>query len=161
MLSGIVIEVNPVQELKALVPILVTLLGMVIEVSPEQPPKAEPPMLVTLLGMVIEVNLEQPEKVPSPMVVTLSGIFTLNKLVQLAKDACMFVTLLEIVALVKLLAFINAYVILVHNSPISALTVFPIYRPVAFGFKSPLPSSSTTEPSMSVNLQKNGGGGGL
>ena len=35
---------------------LVTLSGMVIEVKPLQPEKAHSPMLVTLSGMVIEVK---------------------------------------------------------------------------------------------------------
>ena len=41
---------------------LVTLSGMVIEVKPLQPRKAPSPMLVTLSGMVIEVKPLQPEK---------------------------------------------------------------------------------------------------
>ena len=38
---------------------LVTLLGMVIEVKPVQPLKAKSPILVTLLGMVIDVKFWQ------------------------------------------------------------------------------------------------------
>ena len=41
---------------------LVTLSGMVIEVKPVQLEKAPLPMLVTLSGMVIEVKLLQPAK---------------------------------------------------------------------------------------------------
>ena len=55
-LSGMVIEVSPLQSEKALSPILVTLSGMVIEVSPLQSEKALSPILVTLSGMVIEVS---------------------------------------------------------------------------------------------------------
>ena len=43
---------------------LSTLSGMAIEVKPLQPEKAELPMLVTLSGMVIEVKPLQPEKAP-------------------------------------------------------------------------------------------------
>jgi hypothetical protein len=39
---------------------LVTLSGMVIEVKPVQPEKAEAPILVTLSGIVIEVKPVQP-----------------------------------------------------------------------------------------------------
>jgi hypothetical protein len=46
-LFGMVIEVRPLQPLKAEVPILVTLFGMVIEVRPLQPLKAEVPILIT------------------------------------------------------------------------------------------------------------------
>ena len=45
--------------MKALPPILVTLLGMVTEVKEVQPSKAQLPILVTLLGMVTEVKEEQ------------------------------------------------------------------------------------------------------
>ena len=38
---------------------LVTLSGIVIEVKPVQPSNAESPMLVTLLGSVIEINPAQ------------------------------------------------------------------------------------------------------
>ena len=41
---------------KALLPIVVTLLGMVTEVRELQPLKASPPIVVTLLGMFTEVR---------------------------------------------------------------------------------------------------------
>lgn len=41
---------------------LVTLSGMVIDVNPVQPEKAELPMLVTLSGMVMAVKPMQSEK---------------------------------------------------------------------------------------------------
>ena len=47
-LSGMVIDVKPVQSQKAPYPMLVTLSGMVIEISPLQTAKAHSPMLVTL-----------------------------------------------------------------------------------------------------------------
>ena len=53
---------------------LVTLSGIVIEVKPVQSKNAESPMLVTLSGIVIEVKLVQPRNAESPMLVTLSGI---------------------------------------------------------------------------------------
>ena len=40
---------------------LITLSGIVIEVKPVQPENAEPPILVTLSGIVIEVKPVQPE----------------------------------------------------------------------------------------------------
>ena len=39
---------------------LVTLSGMMMDVKPVQPEKAESPMLVTLSGMVTDVNPVQP-----------------------------------------------------------------------------------------------------
>ncbi len=51
-------------------PMLVTLLGMVMEVKPLQFLKAELPMYVTLLGMVMEVKPLQEEKAYWPMDVT-------------------------------------------------------------------------------------------
>ena len=45
---------------KALLPIVVTLLGMVTEVRELQPLKASPPIVITLLGMVTEVRELQP-----------------------------------------------------------------------------------------------------
>ena len=57
--SSTTIEVKPEQPLKALSPMLVTLLGIVTEVKPEQKKKAALPMLVTLLGIVTEVKPEQ------------------------------------------------------------------------------------------------------
>jgi len=53
-------EVRALQPLKALLPILVTLLGIVTEVRAEQPEKVFSPILVTLLEMVIEVREVQP-----------------------------------------------------------------------------------------------------
>ena len=41
---------------------LVTLSGMVIDVKPLQPEKADCPMLITLSGMVMDVKPLQPEK---------------------------------------------------------------------------------------------------
>ena len=41
---------------------LVTLSGIVMDVKPVQPSKAEPPMLVTLSGMVMDVKPAQPQK---------------------------------------------------------------------------------------------------
>ncbi len=46
---------------KALLPIVVTLLGMVTEVRDLQSSKALPPIFVTLLGMVTEVSALQEE----------------------------------------------------------------------------------------------------
>ena len=54
------IEVKPLQALKALLPMDVTLLGMVMEVKPQQFAKAKSPIFTTLLGMVTEVKLQQP-----------------------------------------------------------------------------------------------------
>ena len=45
---------------------LVTLSGMVMEVKPLQPEKARSPMLVTLSGMVTEVREVQYAKAPLP-----------------------------------------------------------------------------------------------
>jgi hypothetical protein len=49
-----VTEVKPLQEEKALFPIVVTELGMITEVKPLQPIKAEFPIDVTELGIVNE-----------------------------------------------------------------------------------------------------------
>ena len=68
-LSGMVIEVKPVQSEKAHNPILVTPSGMVTNVNPLQPEKAISPMLVTLSGMVTEVKLLQQVKAQLPMFV--------------------------------------------------------------------------------------------
>ena len=51
-----VIEVRPMQPLKATAPIVVTELGMVIKVRPVQPLNALKPIVVTELGMVIEIK---------------------------------------------------------------------------------------------------------
>ena len=75
-----VTEVKLLQPLKALRPMLVTLLGMVTEVKPVQPWKASIPMLVTLLGIVTEVKPVQRKKALRPMLVTLLGIVTEVKL---------------------------------------------------------------------------------
>ena len=47
-LFGITTEVKPIQSLKALSPIVVTLEGMLIEVKPLQREKADDPIVVTL-----------------------------------------------------------------------------------------------------------------
>ena len=46
---------------------LVTLSGIVIEVKPVQPENALPPMFITPSGIVIEVKLAQPENARSLM----------------------------------------------------------------------------------------------
>ena len=56
---------------------LVTLSGIVIDVKPVQPEKAEVPMLVTPFLMVTNVKPVQPEKAESPMLVTLEPIIML------------------------------------------------------------------------------------
>ena len=56
--------------------------SIVTDFNLEQPLKALSPMLVTLLPIVTEVKLVQPLKSPSPMLVTLFGIVTEVKLVQ-------------------------------------------------------------------------------
>jgi hypothetical protein len=56
---------------------LVTLFGMVMEVRPVQDSNAELPMLVTLLGMVMEVRPVQQLNAPSPILVTLLGMTVL------------------------------------------------------------------------------------
>ena len=55
-----VTEVKDIQSLKALLPIVLTLLGMVTEVRELQPLKASCPIVVTLLPMVTEVRELQP-----------------------------------------------------------------------------------------------------
>ena len=54
-----VIEVNRTQSLKALQPMLVTLLPIMTDVRPEQFLKASLPMLVTLLPIMTDVRPEQ------------------------------------------------------------------------------------------------------
>jgi len=54
-----VTDVRLVQFLKALLPMLVTLLPIVTDVSLEQPLKVSPPILVTLLGIFIDVSPRQ------------------------------------------------------------------------------------------------------
>ena len=66
-LSGIVIDVKPVQTENALLPMLVTLLGIVIDIKPVQPENVPPSMLVTPLGIVTEVKPVQPENARSLM----------------------------------------------------------------------------------------------
>ena len=61
---------------KALLPIVVTLLGMVTEVRELQPLKADRPIVVTLLGMVTEVRKRHCLKALLPIDVTLSPIIT-------------------------------------------------------------------------------------
>ena len=51
--------VMAVQELNALLPMVVMLEGIATDVSLEQPKNAESPMVVTLAGMVTEVRPEQ------------------------------------------------------------------------------------------------------
>jgi len=63
-----------VQPSKAWLPMLVTFLGIVIEVRPLQLLKAAAPMPVTLSGIKMEVRLVQLEKAEEPMLVTLFGI---------------------------------------------------------------------------------------
>ena len=46
---------------------LVTLSGMVMDVKPLQPEKADRSMLVTLFGIVMDVSPLHPEKAPAPM----------------------------------------------------------------------------------------------
>ena len=62
--------VRPVQLLKALSPMLVTLLGIVMLVRPVQYSKAPFPMLVTLLGIVMLVRPVQLLKAQISMLVT-------------------------------------------------------------------------------------------
>ena len=73
LLSSTIIEVRPLQELNALLPMLITLLGMVTDVSLEQPENASYPMVVTLLGMVMEVRLKQLSNMPISMLLILPG----------------------------------------------------------------------------------------
>ena len=106
-LIGILMEVRPVQPLKAPRPMLATLLGIMVfwhpainsfvtvstialqlflesylglssstfmEAKPVQPLKTLSPMLVTLLGIPMEVRTVQPSKALRPMLVTLLGI---------------------------------------------------------------------------------------
>ena len=63
-------EVKPLQPMKAVETIFVTVLGIISEVRPVQKEKEELPMLVTELGMVMEVRPLQPEKAELPMEVT-------------------------------------------------------------------------------------------
>jgi hypothetical protein len=60
--------------LKALAPIVVTLLGIVNAVNPVQPLKELAPIVVTLLGIVKAVNPVQPLKELVPIIVTVDGI---------------------------------------------------------------------------------------
>ncbi len=60
--SSTIIDVKPVQPLKALSPIDVTELGMMRDVKPVQPLKALSPIDVTELGMVRDVKPEQAQK---------------------------------------------------------------------------------------------------
>ena len=71
-----IMEIKPLQPLKAELPILVTPLPMVTDVRPLQPLKALKPMLVTLLGMVTDVRPLQFQKASSPMLITLLGMMT-------------------------------------------------------------------------------------
>ena len=59
--------VNPVQTLKALYPIEVTLLGIVIDVILLHPLNAKFPIEVTVLGMVIDVRFLQLANVDEPI----------------------------------------------------------------------------------------------
>ena len=96
-------DVKLLQRVKALLPMLVTLLPIVTEVKPLHSAKAHSPMLVTLLGIVTEVKLLQLRKASSPMLVTLLGISREVKPLQPLKALLpMLVTLLPIVTEVKL-----------------------------------------------------------
>ena len=68
------IEDNPVQPLKALAFMAVTLEGMFTEVRPMQPWNALSPILVTPEGMSIEVRPKQPLNILLPMLVNPVGI---------------------------------------------------------------------------------------
>ena len=75
---GIVIDVKPLQLLKAPYPILVTEFGIVIDVNLLQFVKAQSPILVTEFGMVTDVKRLQEEKADLPILVTeYSTSFTL------------------------------------------------------------------------------------
>ena len=65
-----VIDVKPVQPLKALYPILVTEFGIVTDVKPVHQEKADLPILVTEFGMVTDVKSLQPSKARNPILVT-------------------------------------------------------------------------------------------
>ena len=71
---GIIIEVKPVQFLKAVLPIDVTELGMLIDVRLEHPKKVLSFIDVTESGMVIEVKLVQFLKAVLPIDVTEFGM---------------------------------------------------------------------------------------
>ena len=72
-----------VQPMKALFPMLVTLLGILTEVRLEQLSKAESHMLVTFLPMVTETIQTQDAKAPCPIFVTPSGMVTFLMLLSL------------------------------------------------------------------------------
>ena len=116
-----VTDVRPEQLLKALSPMLVTLLGISILVKPVHPEKAPPAILSTPSGIMYVPEYEggkyaktwevytgvvrfvQPEKAEPPMLVTLLGIVILVRSVQPEKALRpMLVTLLGIVTDVKL-----------------------------------------------------------
>jgi hypothetical protein len=61
---------KPVQPLKALKPIVLTLSGMIMLVKLLQPAKANLPISVTLLGIEMLFKLVQPSKADLPIVVT-------------------------------------------------------------------------------------------
>ena len=70
---GILMEVKPVQSVKADPPMLVTFDGNVKEVKPVQPAKALFSMLVTLEGIVKEVRATQFWNVPT-LILVIPGI---------------------------------------------------------------------------------------
>ena len=57
-LSGIVMEVSPLQASNALSPMVIRLLGNVMEVKPPHPSNASSSIVVTLLGIMTDVSLE-------------------------------------------------------------------------------------------------------
>ena len=57
--SGITIEVNPVQFVKAAYPMLVSVAGSVISRKLEQPKNASYPMVIRLSGSVTALNAVQ------------------------------------------------------------------------------------------------------
>ena len=65
-----VIDVKPVQPLKAIYPILVTEFGIVTDVKPVHQEKADLPILVTEFGMVTDVKPLQYWKAHLPILVT-------------------------------------------------------------------------------------------
>ena len=80
--SATIMEVRPLQLLKAEYSIFVTLFGMLMEVRLLQLEKAELPIFVTLSGIFMEERLLQPEKTELAILVTLSGMFMVKRLLQ-------------------------------------------------------------------------------